>query len=247
MLRVLTLGVWLIATAASADDLEKAATQAEAAQAATEAAMDHVDATDRSATVPEFDEALRRSASVPGGLFPTLADELSDPETLATIGELLDNAEQLARDLGVPTAGDEGLSVYLFASFSMPDASLKALIRQGELAGMPIVLRGLVNNSVEDTLHRVHALYKESAAQESGAVIDPTLFARFRIDQVPSVVVAERAAAACTPQACPTPEHVKLAGDVPLRYALERIALAKPEYESELRKLMNTLEPERQW
>lgn len=78
-------------------------------------------------------------------------------------------------------------------------------------------------------------------------MIDPTLFARFGIDQVPSVVVAEYAAGACTPEACPTPDHVKLAGDVPLRYALERIALTRPAYQSELRALMKALEPERQW
>ena len=249
MLRLLTLGMWLVATAASADgsDLEDAEAQADTVRAATRSALENVGTVDTSGTMPGFDEAVRRSATLPADLFPRLSDELTDPETLAAIGELMDNAETLAVDLGVSVAADEGLSVYVFASFSMPDASLKALIRQGELAGVPIVLRGLVNNSVEDTLHRVHTLYKESAAQESGAVIDPTLFARFGIEQVPSVVIAEYAAGACTPEACPTPDHVKLAGDVPLRYALERIALARPAYQSELRALMKALEPERQW
>lgn len=161
MLRFLILAVWLIATAASADgsDLEDAEAQADTARAATRSALENVGTVDTSGTMPGFAEALSRSATLPADLFPRLSDELTDPETLATIGELMDNAEQLARDLGVPAAVDQGLSVYVFVSFSMPDASLKALIRQGELAGVPIVLRGLVNNSVEDTLHRVHTLY----------------------------------------------------------------------------------------
>ena len=96
-------------------------------------------------------------------------------------------------------------------------------------------------------MRAVHSLYKDGERPESGALIDPTLFQRFGIDQVPTVVVAEAAAGACTPTDCPVPEHVKIAGDVPLRYALDRIALAKPEFRHELRTLMRKLEPERHW
>ena len=112
---------------------------------------------------------------------------------------------------------------------------------------MPIVLRGLVDNSIEATMRAVHSLYVEGEKPETGAVIDPTLFQRFAVDQVPTVVVAEAAAGACTPTDCPIPEHVKIAGDVPLRYVLDRIALAKPQFRHELRALMPKLEPERQW
>jgi conjugal transfer pilus assembly protein TrbC len=129
----------------------------------------------------------------------------------------------------------------------MPRGSLRSLIAQGELAGVPIVLRGLVNNSVEDTMQAVHSLYVEGERQESGAVIDPTLFERFDIKQVPTVVVAETPAVACSVEACPTPAHVKIAGDVPLRYSLDRIALAEPAFRNELRVLMKKLEPERKW
>jgi hypothetical protein len=73
------------------------------------------------------------------------------------------------------------------------------------------------------------------------------LFERFGITQVPTVVVSEAAAGACTPEACPIPAHVKIAGDVPLRYSLDRVALAEPAFRHELRALMKKLEPERQW
>lgn len=249
MLRVLSLSALLVSTAAmaGADDLERAEEQANAAQAVTQSALDGMEITDTTGAPDEFGEAMRRSIPSSGGDFRALADELVDPATLVTIGELMDDAQSLAADLGLPETREQRLPVYVFASFSMPEASLRALIRQGELAGVPIILRGLVENSVEATMQRVHTLYEEGETQESGAVIDPTLFARFGIDQVPTVVVAAYAAGACTPQSCPTPPYVKVAGDVPLRYALERIALAKPEFRSELEAMMKTLEPRRHW
>lgn len=249
MLRVLTLSALLVCPVATArtDELERAEGQVNAAQAATQAALDGMEVTDSAAIPEEFDEASGRSITFPKGRFPALADDLTDPATLATIGELMDDAQSLAANLGLSKAGTERLPVYVFASFSMPDASLRALIRQAELAGVPVVLRGLVDNSIEATMFRVRSLYEEGGSPESGAVIDPTLFARFGVDQVPIVVVAAHAAGACTSETCPTPPHAKIAGDVPLRYALERIALAQPEFRAELETLMKALEPRKQW
>lgn len=249
MLRLLIVGTTMLLNVAVADvsDLESAERQADAVQADSTAALAAVDAVDVTETPPTFDEASRRAATLPAGDFTNLGVELTDPETLSTIADLLDNAQDLAAELGMAGKAGEGLSVYVFASFSLPDASLRSLIKQGELAGVPIVLRGLVNNSIADTMQRVHSLYKGGEKQDNGAVIDPTLFERFGVDQVPTVVVADSTAGVCTPEACPTPAHVKIAGDVPLRYALDRIATAAPQYRAELRALMKTLEPEREW
>ncbi|MEX1265672.1 MAG: type-F conjugative transfer system pilin assembly protein TrbC, partial [Woeseia sp.] len=226
MLRVLTLWLAIAATAVLADDidLEGASASAAALQADTQSVIRDADTVDVTGTLPSFDEAIRRSATLPAGTLPTLSAELTDPETLSTIAELMDNATELAAGLGLPADGRSRPSVYVFASFSMPRASLRSLIAQGELAGVPVVLRGLVNNSIEDTMQAVLALYTEGERQQSGAVIDPTLFARFDVRQVPTVVVAESPARACSVEACPTPAHVKIAGDVPLRYSLDRIA-----------------------
>ena len=246
-LLILTMTVGIGAAVADENDFAAADSQIDTVQRDTRSAMQHVDGVDVSQTLPSFEDASQRSESLPRAMFPNLDAELTDPKTLSTIAELMGDAEALAGKLGVASASDEGVSVYVFASFSMPDASLNALIRQGELAGVPIVLRGLVENSLEATMGAVHALYKDGERPESGALIDPTLFQRFDIDQVPTVVVAEAAAGACTPTDCPVPDHVKIAGDVPLRYALDRIALAKPEFRHELRTLMRKLEPERHW
>jgi conjugal transfer pilus assembly protein TrbC len=249
VLRVLTSCLAIATTVVLADDvdLENAAARADALQVETQSAIKDVDTVEVTETLPAFDEAIRRSATLPGGTFPNLSEELTDPKTLSTIANLMDNANELAGSLGLPADSSSRPSVYVFASFSMPMASLRSLIAQGELAGVPIVLRGLVNNSVEDTMQAVHSLYVEGERQESGAVIDPTLFERFSVTQVPSVVVAEAAAGRCSPESCPVPRHTKIAGDVPLRYSLDRIALAEPTFRHELRGLMNKLEPEREW
>ena len=241
----LTMGIG--AAVADEKDFAAADSRVDEVQRDTRSAMNEVDAVDVSKTLPSFEEATQRSESLPHVRFPNLDAEMTDPKTLSTIADLMNDAQALATRLGMPQASEAGVSVYVFASFSMPDASLKSLIRQGELTSTPIVFRGLVDNSIEATMRAVHSLYKEGEKPESGAVIDPTLFQRFAIDQVPTVVVAEKAAVACTPTDCPIPEHVKIAGDVPLRYALDRIALAKPQFRHELRVLMRKLEPERQW
>lgn len=246
-LLILTMTVGIGAAVADENDFAAADSQIDTVQRDTRSAMRDVDGVDVSQTLPSFEDASQRSESLPRTRFPNLDAELTDPRALSTIGDLMADAETLAAELGVPLASDEGVSVYVFASVSMPDASLKALIRQGELAGVPIVLRGLVENSLEATMRAVHSLYKEGERPESGALIDPTLFQRFGIDQVPTVVVAEQAAGVCMPTDCPVPDHVKIAGDVPLRYALDRIALARPEFRHELRRLMRKLEPERHW
>lgn len=250
MLRLLIVSVLTMATAeavAEESDFAAADSRIIEVQRDTRSALNDVDAVDVKKTLPSFEEASQRSESLPQVRFPHLDAELTDPKTLSSIADLMDGAQALAAKLGMPQAPDASVSVYVFASFSMPDASLKSLIRQGELTGVPIVLRGLVSNSIEATMRAVHSLYTEGEKPESGALIDPTLFQRFAIDQVPTVIVAERAAGACTLTDCPIPEHVKIAGDVPLRYALDRIALAKPQYRHDLRALMRKLEPERQW
>ena len=249
MLRVLTVCLAIATTVVLADevDLENAAATAGALQADTQSAINDVDTVDVTDTLPTFDEAIRRSVTLPDSTFPHLSKELTDPKTLSTIADLMGNANELAAGLGLPGDSSSRPSVYVFVSFSMPRASLRSLIAQGELAGVPIVLRGLVNHSIADTMQAVHSLYANGERQESGAVIDPTLFERFDVKQVPTVVVAETPAGACSVETCPTPAHVKIAGDVPLRYSLDRVAIAEPEFRAELRVLMKKLEPERTW
>ncbi|MEX0824113.1 MAG: hypothetical protein WD001_00695, partial [Woeseia sp.] len=117
MLRVLTLWLAIAATDALADDadLESAAASAAALQADTRSAIRDVETVDVTKTLPSFDEAIRRSATLPAGTLPTLSAELTDSGTLSTIAELMDDATELAAGLGLPVDGRSGPSVYVFA------------------------------------------------------------------------------------------------------------------------------------
>lgn len=129
--------------------------------------------------------------------------------------------------LNVPhgsTAGDEDPPPVVFISFSMPEESLRALLRDAVHTGSPLVLRGMVDNSMKRTMERLGELLGNGKSVVDGPApslaIDPTLFERFAVDKVPTFVLPLEAAAPCTPSGCPVPDHLKLAGDVSLAYAL---------------------------
>lgn len=248
MLRLLSLsGLLAMGTVAEAPDLAEAERRAARAQETAREAVARAATSDTTEMPEDFNASVERAARVAENDFPALAEALTDPATRASIATLMEEAEALAASLRQPAAAEGQLAVYVIASFSMPEASLRALIQQGELAGAPVVLRGLVDNSIEATLEQVQTLYEETTRPEPGVLIDPTLFARFAIDQVPTVVVAESPAETCTEAACPTPRHVKIAGDVPLRYALDAIARAKPAYRDPLQPRLAALEPGKAW
>ena len=84
-----------------------------------------------------------------------------------------------------PRAGaDEPLLI--FFSFSMPSSSINALIDSAERAGGVLVLRGLKNNSFEDTIFAVRDLIKGKRVE---VIIDPTLFRKYHVRFVPCFAV----------------------------------------------------------
>lgn len=125
------------------------------------------------------------------------------------------------------TSGDGDPPPLVFISFSMPDDSLRALLRDAERTGSPLVLRGMVDNSMKRTVERIGELLGTGKPGKdvidgpaSSLAIDPTLFERFGVDKVPAFVLPLDATAPCTPSGCPVPDHLRLAGDVSLAYAL---------------------------
>lgn len=158
-----------------------------------------------------------------------LPDDLAD----RAIGSLQNGR---VRDLlGVPKTEDMPLvtdqqrydgGVFLFASFSIPDPSLKALLKDASDMGVPVYFNGFVENSVVDTEARVRAIYGDDSISH-GFGIDPTLFERFDITSVPTLVSTTVAMDVCESTDCsgdPKPDHDRVAGNVPLRYALEILA-----------------------
>lgn len=83
-----------------------------------------------------------------------------------------------------PGAGKPHTGVYVFISSSIPETSLIEIAKDAAPLKIPVVLRGLVGESLQDTLVRMHSLIKVGAALE----IDPLLFEAYKIERVPAVV-----------------------------------------------------------
>ncbi len=89
----------------------------------------------------------------------------------------------------------------LFASFSMPDTSLRQMMREATAHDLTVVFRGFVNNSVFDTRARLEEVFAEDETGEAFG-IDPTLFRRFDIRSVPALVVLAEDLGDCATPAC---------------------------------------------
>ena len=101
-----------------------------------------------------------------------------------------------------------GESLYVAVSLSMPASTLVTLSDQVNKAGGRLVIRGLKNNSFEDTVAAVKGLSEKGVAID----INPKVFREFKIIKVPSFVVI-------------SPNGIdKMTGNVGLRYALEEFA-----------------------
>ena len=113
--------------------------------------------------------------------------------------------------------------VFLFASFSIPNASLRAMMNEAREAGVPILFRGFVNNSVFETRERLLDVFG-SDENIVGFSIDPTMFVRFQVEAVPAVVVTARPLEPCETMGCEgdaPPPHDIIRGNIPLLAALD--------------------------
>lgn len=81
-------------------------------------------------------------------------------------------------------------NIQIFVSFSMPDIALKNIMNQAEKYNASVVIRGLINNSMLETLNKINKLVKENKGK-GGLQIDPNLFDEYKIYQVPAIVLSE--------------------------------------------------------
>lgn len=86
--------------------------------------------------------------------------------------------------------------VYLLLSFSLPEHTLKEYFRESSKYGIPICLRGLVDNSFKKTRERILQLMldehqKPDDSALTGLVIDPVIYQRAGVNEVPALVVVE--------------------------------------------------------
>lgn len=121
--------------------------------------------------------------------------------------------------------GKAGPKVLIFVSFAMPEPTLQRLVDQAARAGATLVLRGLVNGSIRDTVTRMQALI---GSRRVAVQIDPEAFDRYGITNTPTFVLAMDGAASndCRSSGCTSPQNfAKVAGDVTLEYAMRSISL----------------------
>ena len=169
---------------------------------------------------------------VPGTAGPRI-DALPKPQTDAPVDlEALSKAYALQMKTTQPTRlvlGD-GPILMVFISLSMPEATLKRLVSQAARAKASLLIRGLLNGSLRDTVARTQALL---AGQSVAFQIDPQAFERYAITQVPSFVLVREGASStpCENGSCSPPnDYVRLAGDVSLDYALGHIQHRTPRF-----------------
>ena len=122
-----------------------------------------------------------------------------------------------------PNNTDNLGQVLIFISFSMPPTSIQQWAEQAKTLNAPLIVRGLVHDSFPETQQAVAALSQEKSY---GVVLDPRLFEKYHITQIPAVVLRRHASTACSPsQSCWQNDSFDVVvGDVGLEAALKTIA-----------------------
>lgn len=106
--------------------------------------------------------------------------------------------------------------VYVFISFSMPDNLIKNYILEAQNLknkkniDIIFVLRGFYKNSFAETTKKMTAFTKDEANKLFLAVVDPTLFQKYDIQQVPIIVKKYE-----------DETYDKISGSVSINYALQ--------------------------
>lgn len=147
-------------------------------------------------------------------------------------------------------AANAALGVIVFASFSMDNEALRALVMDAHSAGVPVMLRGFIDGSLSTTASRMRDLLGEiegdagpQADYLGGVVIDPRAYRIFDIVDVPTFISMDGPLPDCDGLDCsaPPPPHDRISGNISLQAALRALATegeeAKTHAEAALSKL----------
>ena len=134
-------------------------------------------------------------------------------------------AERHASGIAGSSAGREATAdVLIFTSLSIPAASWRQWAREAARTGTALVLRGVGDGGLRETVRRIG---DRLGGARAGVAIDPRLFRLFRVERVPAVVVVPGGVPACASRGCeddPAPPHDLVTGNVGLAAALEAVA-----------------------
>ena len=132
--------------------------------------------------------------------------------------------DEIIKGAGANVAGTKGEApqFIVFASLSMPPASLRQLIADTAKAGGVVVFRGFPNNSMKAFTQLLGQVVTDKD-QLSNVGIDPRLFRAFNVQAVPSYVAVSSDFDLCSGLGCATqvPPYDRITGNVTVRYVLD--------------------------
>ena len=238
-----------------AEDPGSRSAEADTAQATAATILRGNRAILRSANASKAQTAAAKEMANIAGVRPAAPSRLGH---LTPVPAHIDMDALLARysQLKGPAGADDAHRprLLIFISSSVPEASLKALAHDAARIDAPLVLRGIVGTGFPSTarfmMNVLGANRKKPATPADPSVvramIDPVLFRRFDVRTVPAFVLVPDGA--CLGHACPTavPDHVHVAGDVTLDYALAYIGRTHPAVRPVAARLLASLRGGRQ-
>lgn len=113
----------------------------------------------------------------------------------------------------------------VFASFSMPESLIVQVLRDAKAHHMPVVIRGLIDNSFAKTTSTLFDLAKKHKGI-GGVQIAPQFFKTFGIKEVPAVLSIVNHDS-CTADHCPNDQFFVIYGNEHIEQALSQIDRAK--------------------
>jgi conjugal transfer pilus assembly protein TrbC len=164
-------------------------------------------------------------------------DALPRPRTSRAVDleALAKGYEANAESMNAAQSLSAGPSLMIFVSFAMPQPTLQRLVDQAAKSHASLVMRGLVNGSLRDTVARVQRLIGN---RQVAFQIDPQAFDRFAVSKTPTFVLVRAGSQGqpCAAGLCLPPDaFVTMSGDVSVDYALEFIARAAPRFAKDAR------------
>ena len=132
-------------------------------------------------------------------------------------------------------------SILIFVSFSMPEKSLEAYLRDAKKIHASVVIRGLIDNSFQKTFQRIAELVKTSGGD--GVELNPLWFKHFGIHTVPAVVIVPDESACFTNEICNNKTDFDvMTGDITLSATLRMIRDRGQSTQSIAQEAINTLQ-----
>lgn len=137
---------------------------------------------------------------------------------VATLMKGIDSATESLRPHVFPSR------VLVFVSLTMPDSSLKALLKQSKAQSVSLVIRGVLPQGFRATAFRILSLLEDgpSPPHQGGFVISPEWFDTFHIQEVPAFV-AVRAGRCVGNAPCGEQDYDIVRGNVSLNNALDQL------------------------